>query len=321
LKKMADNQMPQQSFFGPLVGTVAVVAISSLAVYIFFKKKGCCGCPYKGKKQGPTTLVNPETKYALPLIEKIVVSHDTRKFRFGLPSKEHVLGLPTGQHIYLSAKIDGKLVVRPYTPISSDDDRGYVELMIKVYFSGVNEKFPDGGKMSQHLESLSIGDTMDFRGPSGMIIYEGNGKFAVRADKKSAPVRRHFKHIGMIAGGTGITPMLQVIDAIMKNPHDKTEVSLLFANQTEDDILCRAELEALKEKHESRFKVWYTVDRPPVSWSYSSGFISDTMIAEHLPPAGPDTAVLMCGPPPMINFACIPNLEKLAHPTDCRFTF
>jgi len=238
-----------------------------------------------------------------------------------LPSKEHVLGLPTGQHIYLSAKIDGKLVVRPYTPISSDDDRGYVELMIKVYFSGVNEKFPDGGKMSQHLESLSIGDTMDFRGPSGMIIYEGNGKFAVRADKKSAPVRRQFKHIGMIAGGTGITPMLQVIDAIMKNPHDKTEVFLLFANQTEDDILCRAELEALKEKHESRFKVWYTVDRPPVSWPYSSGFISDTMIAEHLPPAGPDTAVLMCGPPPMINFACIPNLEKLAHPTDCRFTF
>lgn len=38
----------------------------------------------------------------------------------------------TGQHIYLSARIDGGLVVRPYTPVSSDDDKGYVDLVIKV---------------------------------------------------------------------------------------------------------------------------------------------------------------------------------------------
>lgn len=37
-----------------------------------------------------------------------------------------------GQHIYLSAKIDGQIVVRPYTPVSSDDDRGFVDLVIKV---------------------------------------------------------------------------------------------------------------------------------------------------------------------------------------------
>lgn len=38
----------------------------------------------------------------------------------------------SGQHIYLSAKIDGKLVVRPYTPVSSDDDKGFVDLVVKV---------------------------------------------------------------------------------------------------------------------------------------------------------------------------------------------
>ncbi len=37
-----------------------------------------------------------------------------------------------GQHIYLSARIDGKLVVRPYTPVSSDDDKGFVDLVVKV---------------------------------------------------------------------------------------------------------------------------------------------------------------------------------------------
>lgn len=53
-------------------------------------------------------------------------------FRFGLPSDKHTLGLPTGQHIYVSATINGENVFRPYTPITSDDDKGYFDLIIKV---------------------------------------------------------------------------------------------------------------------------------------------------------------------------------------------
>lgn len=41
-------------------------------------------------------------------------------------------GLPIGQHLYLSAKINNELVSRAYTPVSSDDDLGYVDLVIKV---------------------------------------------------------------------------------------------------------------------------------------------------------------------------------------------
>ena len=37
-----------------------------------------------------------------------------------------------GQHIYLSSRIDGNLVIRPYTPVSSDDDKGFVDLVVKV---------------------------------------------------------------------------------------------------------------------------------------------------------------------------------------------
>ena len=36
--------------------------------------------------------------------------------------------------------------------------------------------------------------------------------------------------IGLIAGGTGITPMYQLIKAIFKNPNDKTKVTLVFGN-------------------------------------------------------------------------------------------
>lgn len=40
--------------------------------------------------------------------------------------------VPAGQHIYLSARVDGNLVIRPYTPVSSDDDKGFVDLVVKV---------------------------------------------------------------------------------------------------------------------------------------------------------------------------------------------
>ena len=63
---------------------------------------------------------------------------------------------------------------------------------------------------------------------------------------------------------TGITPMLQIIKAILKDPSDTTRVSLLFANQSENDILVREELEEMAEKHD-QFSLWYTLDRPPES--------------------------------------------------------
>ncbi|KAM9328188.1 NADH-cytochrome b5 reductase 3-like [Pholidichthys leucotaenia] len=273
------------------------------------------------KRRAAITLEDPNIKYALRLIDKQIVSHDTRRFRFALPSPQHILGLPIGQHIYLSAKVDGKLVVRPYTPVSSDDDKGYVDLVVKIYFKNVHPKFPEGGKMSQYLESLRIDDTIDFRGPSGLLVYKGKGVFAIQPEKKLPAEIKKAKHVGMIAGGTGITPMLQLITAVMKDPQDNTVCHLLFANQTEKDILLRPELEEILVNNPDRFKLWFTLDRAPDNWEYSQGFISEDMVREHLPPPGEDTLILMCGPPPMIQFACNPNLDKVGHPESRRFAF
>lgn len=79
-----------------------------------------------------------------------------------------------------------------------------------MYFKNVHPKFPEGGKMSQHLDAMQIGDTIQVRGPSGLIRYQGRGTFAIKPDKKSAPAPYRAAEIAMIAGGTGITPMLQV---------------------------------------------------------------------------------------------------------------
>ncbi|KAF6020962.1 CYB5R2 [Bugula neritina] len=175
--------------------------------------------------------------------------------------------------------------------------------------------------MSQYLNDMAIGDFMDMRGPSGLCTYEGKGLFAIKPDKKSQPAMRQVKKVGMIAGGTGITPMLQLIKDVLKRPEDKTKLSLIFANQTEEDILLRDELEGLAETHKDRFTLHYTLDRPKEDWKYSKGFISAEMIKDHLPSPAADTLIIMCGPPPMINFACNPNLDKLGYADHLRFAY
>eukprot|EP00339_Tiarina_fusa_P005692 CAMPEP_0117029582 /NCGR_PEP_ID=MMETSP0472-20121206/21407_1 /TAXON_ID=693140 ORGANISM="Tiarina fusus, Strain LIS" /NCGR_SAMPLE_ID=MMETSP0472 /ASSEMBLY_ACC=CAM_ASM_000603 /LENGTH=279 /DNA_ID=CAMNT_0004737385 /DNA_START=148 /DNA_END=984 /DNA_ORIENTATION=+ len=263
-------------------------------------------------------------RQTVTLSDKQNLSHDTRRFRFSLPSKDLVLGLPVGKHfkVYCPNKVGvvanhwngredpeaGKTEIqRSYTPTTSNDDLGYFDLVIKVYSGGVIDRFPDGGKASQYFESLKVGDTVDIAGPFGLVEYKGNGNFEFKRKAKYAT------HIGMIAGGTGITPMLQIIAAVLKNPEDKTKLSLLYANQTEEDILVRDLLENLQQKHPEQFSLWYTLDRPNAEWTYSQGFINKEMVENHLPAPSDTTVILMCGPPPMIKFACVPNLTEVGH--------
>ena len=164
--------------------------------------------------------------------------------------------------------------------------QGHFDVVIKVY-RPLPGKFVDGGKMSQYFGDLKVGDTVDVAGPFGLIEYLGNGEFSISKKKVSA------RHVGMMAGGTGVTPMLQLVKAIMLKPSDPTKVSLIFANQTEEDILVRDMLEDLQKKNPDRFKLHYTLDRPPANWKYSTGFITEDMIKANLPPPGPGTLILM----------------------------
>ena len=52
----------------------------------------------------------------------------------------------------------------------------YFHQFSKVYFKGVHPRYPEGGKMSQYLDNMKIGETIDVRGPSGKLTYFGRGK-------------------------------------------------------------------------------------------------------------------------------------------------
>ncbi|KAH0533400.1 hypothetical protein TsFJ059_001974 [Trichoderma semiorbis] len=130
-----------------------------------------------------------------------------------------------------------------------------------------------------------VGDKVLFRGPKGAMRYK----------------RGLCKKIGMIAGGTGITPMYQLIRAICEDDKDTTEVSLILANRTEEDILLRKELEAFATNYPKNFKVWYMLDQPPQKWAYGKGFVTQAVMTSKLPGPSPDTKVMLCGPPGMVN--------------------
>ncbi|KAJ1667810.1 NADH-cytochrome b5 reductase [Coemansia sp. RSA 1813] len=227
------------------------------------------------KLSGAEAVLHATDYRKFKLVKKTQVSPNTARYRFELPVPHAVLGLPIGRHIQLMAIVDGKEVARSYTPTSTDNDKGFFELVVKTYPTGV---------ISSHLSRMSIGDTINVRGPRGAFAYTPN---MVRA-------------IGMVAGGTGITPMYQIIQHILDNPDDTTHVSVLFANVNEDDILLREELDKWAAKHEN-FEVHYVLNNPPEEWNGSVGFVTKDMLQKHMPPPANDTKILLCGPPPMVK--------------------
>lgn len=204
-------------------------------------------------------ILKPDLYQEFKLTEKTICSHNVAIYRFGLPKPTDILGLPIGQHISLAATIQGqpKEVVRSYTPISSDENPGYFDLLVKSY---------PQGNISAHLATLQIGQTMKVKGPKGAMVYTPN----------------MCKRIGMIAGGTGITPMLQIIRAIVRarpknGGKDTTQVDLIFANVNPDDILLKEDLDALS-KEDDKFNVYYVLNNPPEGWTGEVGFVTADVI-------------------------------------------
>mmetsp|Transcript_6123 Transcript_6123/g.17555 ORF Transcript_6123/g.17555 Transcript_6123/m.17555 type:complete len:298 (+) Transcript_6123:421-1314(+) len=254
----------------------------------------------KPPPQLPGPFLSPDLWQKMPLIGKEILSHNTRRFRFALPHPHQALGLPIGQHISLRAEDEDSgapMLLRPYTPVSTLEQTGLVDFVIKVY--------PEG-KMSQHLDKMTLGDCILAKGPKGRFEY----------------VKNKWKHIGMVAGGTGLTPMYQVFNHILRDAFgDGTRVSLIYANVTEADILMKKELDIQARVHgDKKFALHYVLNDPPAEWTGSTGFVTKDILQAHLPAPGPDTIILRCGPLPM-NIAVGKALDELGYSAEQQFQF
>lgn len=144
----------------------------------------------------------------------------------------------------------------------------------------------EDGRMSQHLKRRQLGDALEMRGPiRGLIVRKGV-----------------WKHIGLIGGGSGITPLWQVLHDFLRDPESKTELTLIYQNRFEEDILLKEELDLLAETYSSNFKTIYILSKPPENWKGLSGRLDAEILRKYLPgPDKPDVYVMICGPPGLNN--------------------
>lgn len=208
----------------------------------------------------------------LELVDQTLISKNAAIYRFNLKTKLESLNIPAGHHVAARCIIDNKKVVRYYNPINPRYDEGHLDIIVKSY---------KDGQLSKHFASLTPGEFIEFKGPFGTLNYEPNSS----------------KEIGIIIGGSGITPALQILNEIITTPEDLTKVSLIYCNDTENDILLKDELDEINEKY-PYLSVHYVVRYPrnPEVWVGDVGLITKEIMEKYLPKYSSDNRLFICGP-------------------------
>jgi len=259
-----------------------------LATYVYLGGSAAAfstASPVPSTKPKPkkSTALDAERFLDLKLKAVEPYNHNTSRFVFELPDGCAALS-PVASLVVVRASegadgapVDkkGNPVIRPYTPISLPEHEGELVLLIKKYESGVVSKYVH--------ERLKPGATLSIKGPIVKFPYKEN----------------EFEHVALIGGGSGITPLYQLLNHALADPTNRTRFTLLYANVSETDILLREELSALERAHPQTLRVVHTLDNPPQGWAGASGYVSRDLIKTHVPPAelGEKVKVFVCGPP------------------------
>lgn len=150
-----------------------------------------------------------------------------------------------------------------------------------------------GGAVSNHLnEHAREGAMLTVLGPSG--------SFGIK------PEDARGKHLLLIGGGSGITPLRPILEASLADP--TVTATLLYGNRAEEDIIFRDEIDAVARSGSGRCAVRYVLESPPPAWAGGAGLLDRAAAAREIEAilasdraAGRTTEVLVCGPTPMMD--------------------
>jgi nitrate reductase (NAD(P)H) len=157
--------------------------------------------------------------------------------------------------------------------------------------------------MSNILDCMPIGEEIEIRGPTGEIVYNGNGSFTISGKEYT------FKKINLVLGGSGITPGFSLIARALLDSDDKTQIRAVDANKSEKDILLKDELDRFEKDSEGRLKVTHVLSHSNDEWKGTKGHVDADLIKASLFEPGERTGVFLCGPPGMIQKAALPALR------------
>ncbi|KAK1140167.1 hypothetical protein N8T08_010646 [Aspergillus melleus] len=169
------------------------------------------------------------------------LSHNTKRLRFEYPNQTLTSGLQLTSSVLVFCWPQKSWLpaIRPYTPVSSLNQCGFLDLVVK--------KYPHG-KVSSHLHTLQPGDSLYFLGP-----LPGGYRW-------SAATATEHSQVYLIAGGSGITPTYQLARGILEeNPDGHTKVQVVFGANTAQDLVLKKELDTLQRRFADRLQMHYLV--------------------------------------------------------------
>jgi ring-1,2-phenylacetyl-CoA epoxidase subunit PaaE len=175
-----------------------------------------------------------------------------------------------GQHLALRATLHGQELRRSYSICAAPGDA----LRVGV-------RHVPGGAFSTWLHAaLRVGDTLDVMPPEGRI---------------GAALAQRPRHVLAVAGGSGITPLLSILKAVLAGDA-RARCSLLYGNRSLATAMFKDELDDLKNRHLSRLAVHHTFSREAVDSLLHGGRIDTAKLGVVLRLAGLPDAAFVCGP-------------------------
>ncbi|UUU26901.1 2Fe-2S iron-sulfur cluster-binding protein [Streptomyces sp. DSM 40750] len=185
-----------------------------------------------------------------------------------------------GQHVTVRHVLNGTEIRRSYSICPPPSERRELRLVVK--------RLGPGGFSEYATTALTAGDTLDVAPPTG-----GFGL-----------VERPGAHHVMVAAGSGITPLLSMATAALRDD-PRCRVSLIYANRTARSVLLADELADLKDAYVDRFLPLYLLTRETREAEMLSGHIDTTRLPRLLRAVGaePDghTYAYLCGPWGMVT--------------------
>lgn len=189
-----------------------------------------------------------------------------------------------GQFINVDMEINGIRTSRAYTLSSPVTERGYYEITVK--------RAPNAFGSAHMLDDVKVGDTVTSSGPSGTFY--------------RLPCV-HGKRLVFIAGGSGITPFLSMLQTDADKLDHSFDIDLIYGSASEDDIIAKAQLDKLEA--EGYVRVHHVISNPGENCAYRTGFVTGELIREIVGDVSSCT-FYMCGPNVMYRFVRS-ELEKL----------
>ena len=142
---------------------------------------------------------------------------------------------------------------------------------------------PNGELSNWLLSDAAVGTEIVLEGPYG-DFYQRSGD----------------EPMVCIAGGSGLAPVLSMLEDAVNN-NCKRSVVFLFGARSQKDLYCLDAIEKIGSNWAGDFKFVPVLSEEPEDsdWTGARGFVT-TVMEEH---CGTDSQLYMCGPPPMIDAA------------------